>query len=119
MCVTTPGPVRSARTVVSPGIGRLLSSLEFQSGLFDDERCAEKSLGSSRWKGSGRPDAGCCDHAAPAAPTNRARPNLNAREIMNPPVRDILRPAMRLRCAVLLLAIAAPLTAQEPAPEAT
>src|SRR5262252_6241066 len=86
MCVTTPGPERSASTVVSPGIGRLLSSLEFQSGLFDDERCAEKSLGSSRWKGSGSPDAGCCDHAAPAAPTNRARPTVHAREIMSPPV---------------------------------
>src|SRR5262245_51235664 len=119
MCVITPGPARSARTVVSPGIGRLLSSLEFQSGLFDEERCAEKSLGSRRRNGSGSPGAGCCAEAALAAPTNRARPTVIAREFIGvPPVRDILRRAMRLRSALLVLAIAAPLTAQEPTPAA-
>src|ERR1035437_6640165 len=50
--LTTPGPCKSANTVVSPGIGRLLSSFELQSGLLDDDRCAVKSLGSVRRNGS-------------------------------------------------------------------
>src|SRR5262249_4581454 len=72
-----------------------------------------------RRNGSGSPGAGCCAEAALAAPTNRARPTVIAREFIGvPPVRDILRRAMRLRSALLVLAIAAPLTAQEPTPAA-
>src|SRR5512138_2555096 len=52
MWLTTPGPCKSASTVVSPGMGRLLSSFEFQSGLLDDERRAIKSFGCVRANGS-------------------------------------------------------------------
>ena len=38
-------PPRGPRKV--PGIGRLLSSFEFQSRLLEDDRCAVKSFGSA------------------------------------------------------------------------
>jgi hypothetical protein len=44
MCVTIPGPVRSAIVRASPGSGCLLSSFQSGSEEFDDERCAVKSL---------------------------------------------------------------------------
>ena len=40
--------------MVSPGIGRLLSSLEAQSALLEEARNAAKSLGSVKRKGSGK-----------------------------------------------------------------
>src|SRR4029453_14838853 len=82
MCVTTPGPWRSARTIVSPGIGRLLSSLEFQSSLLDDDRKAAKSLGSVRRNGSGRPGLMLCARAGTAMPSARAAMTTNERTVL-------------------------------------
>src|SRR5262245_13487117 len=55
MWETLPGPSRSASVIVSPGIGRLLSSFEAGSGLLEDERRATNACGRSSPKGSGIP----------------------------------------------------------------
>src|SRR5580700_1422828 len=52
MWVTMPGPDRSASTMVSPGMGRLESSLLSGSGLLLEERNARYSFSSANDKGS-------------------------------------------------------------------
>src|SRR5262245_35926645 len=65
MWLTLPGPSRSASVIVSPGIGRLLSSFESGSGLLDEVRAATYGCGRSRPKGSGTPAS--CARAADAS----------------------------------------------------
>jgi len=74
-----PGPSRSASVTVSPGIGRLLSSLEFGSGLFEDERFATKSFNWEKRSGSTGPTTDSCA----AAERPRSNPNANTREIFH------------------------------------
>ena len=64
MCVTIPGPDRSAIVSVSPGKGCLLSSFQSASGEFDDERCAVKSLSWENAIGSSGPVMAGCASAA-------------------------------------------------------
>src|SRR5439155_10981717 len=70
-----PGPWRSARVTVSPGIGRLLSSLEFGSGLLEEERSATKSFNCEKRRGSIGPTTEDCAWARGErnAPRTRAR----------------------------------------------
>src|SRR6476619_772121 len=78
MCVMTPGPVRSASTAVSPGSGRLLSSLLFRSALLLDERKASKSRSCVRRIGSSAVDI-CADDAWGASSSAREQSAGNGR----------------------------------------
>src|SRR5262249_8580224 len=87
MWETLPGPSRSASVIVSPGMGRLLSSFDAGSGWLEDERRATNACGRRSPKGSGIPGSGAGPSDARAPPDAAHTNTTNDRTplLMSPP----------------------------------